>query len=172
VKEALTGKSTNKYLLTVLPQALATVDSRNPRYAEAIRSRYEDGVVPEQGAAHTYLRDALRSLRAEVNVVYLTADEADIGSRHAVFPETRRQKGEHSDPTGNTAILLMENPEIRQDYLEQTPITDLIDGQKATPAYELEGHKRCRPTGEEAAALRKHPELIEPLMSKKREKWC
>jgi hypothetical protein len=172
VKEALAGKSTNKYLLTALPQALATVDSRNPAYAEAIRSRYEDGVVPPQGAGHRRLNNALTSLRAEVNVVYLTADEADIGSRHSVFPQTRKQKGEHSDPTGNTAILLMENPEIRQDYLEQTPITDLIDGQKAAPAYELEGNKRFRPTGEEAAALRKHPQLVEPLLSKKREKWC
>jgi hypothetical protein len=184
VKEALAGKSTNKYLLKIMPLAREALNRRNAQQGEAIRSRYEDGVVP-QPPLKQVLQRAVKSLTEEVNVIYLTTDEACIGSRHAVFPESRRVKGEHSDPTGNTAILLMENPSVRYEYMKETPLTDFISGdgtvpykpmpqpEKAgTPWFGLEGAVCYRPTSEEAAILRKYPQLIVPFLDKKRGELC
>lgn len=114
VKDALLGVSDNRYLVDILPKALGGLASQNEGYAEAIRTRYEDGLVPQTNAAEQTLKHAVRSLTAHVNVIAITAgvgaegnDTEGPGSRHAVFPESRKQKGDHhSDPTADMAINL------------------------------------------------------------------
>ena len=47
VRAALRGQSKNRYLVDILPRALKSLDAQNSGYAEALRSRYIDGTVPE-----------------------------------------------------------------------------------------------------------------------------
>lgn len=94
IKEALAGKSTNKYLIDILPIAFNALSNNSESQAEAIRSRYSDGVVPtEEGGAAMKLSRAVKSLTDQVNIIAITAGvDADgnakegPGSRHAVFP--------------------------------------------------------------------------------------
>lgn len=172
VKDVLKGRSTNKYLRSVLPLALEAMqqidDDREskgrPRgYAEAIRRRYEDGVVPEQGAAAEKLRKAHISLTKEVNVLYLTTDVEGVGSNKVVFPNIRRSKGGHSDLTANTALVLMDvEPEIRANYLEQNSWDQIMFGQLVEPTFPVnEIGTRIRVTGHAAQILLQQPELVE-----------
>lgn len=138
VKDALLGKSTNRYLVDILPRAMEALASQNEKYAEAIRSRYDDGVVPKENAPKMALKYAVRSLTEHVNVMAITAGvdaEGNVtegpGSRHSVFPETRPTSGGHSDPTADIAILLIEHPEVRDEYLYQPTIHELLKGAAA-----------------------------------------
>lgn len=116
VKDALLGRSTNRYLQDILPVALEELDSRNEEQAEAIRIRYEDGVVPPKGGgAAMLLSRAVRSLTEIVNIIAIRAGVTDgnagegAASIHAVRPETRKVKDDtHSDPTYDLAIGLVE----------------------------------------------------------------
>lgn len=137
VKEALLGKFSNRYLADMLPSALRALEEQNSGYAEAIKLRYEDCVIPKrQSKEQVYLSRAVKSLTEHVNVIATTAGvDADgnvsegPGSRHAVFPETRKPQGwGHSDPTGNTAILLIEHPELRDEYLHEEPLPQFLGG--------------------------------------------
>jgi hypothetical protein len=137
VREALRGESTNEYLYDVLPYALENLANKNEAQAEAIRCRYDDGVVPGQNTPdHFTLVRAVKSVTQEVNVFYLTYSDEGIGSSASVFPETRKQRGAYADPTGNTAALLEEYPEHRQ-VLEETPIREFLGGAAAQPAFDL-----------------------------------
>ncbi|AYD87080.1 ssDNA binding protein [Mycobacterium phage NicoleTera] len=139
IKDALLGVSTNRYLVDILPRALEALAAQNERQAESIRVRYDDGEVPPRGsAAEAMLKRAVKALTEHVNIIAITAGvDADgnvtegPGSRHAVFPETRPTSGGHSDPTADIAILLIENPEVRDEYLYETPIRDLLKGRAA-----------------------------------------
>ncbi|AOT24972.1 hypothetical protein PBI_KALPINE_52 [Mycobacterium phage Kalpine] len=139
VKDALLGVSTNRYLVDILPRALEALANLNERQAESIRIRYDDGEVPPRGsAAEAMLKRAVKALTEHVNVIAITAGvDADgnvtegPGSRHSVFPETRPTSGGHSDPTADIAILLIEHPEVRDDYLYELPIRDLLKGRAA-----------------------------------------
>ncbi|AEL17907.1 sigma-K factor [Mycobacterium phage Trixie] len=139
VKDALLGVSTNRYLVDILPRALEALANLNERQAESIRLRYDDGEVPPRGsAAEAMLKRAVKALTEHVNVIAITAGvDADgnvtqgPGSRHSVFPETRPTSGGHSDPTADIAILLIEHPEVRDDYLYELPIRDLLKGRAA-----------------------------------------
>lgn len=123
VKDALKGVSTNKYLMDILSIALEGLEAKNEGYAEALRSRYEDGIRPK-GAASDELLHAHRAITEQVNIIAITAgiktdDEGKVldkegpGSRNAVFPETRKAKGNgHSDPTADMAISLIEGGDI------------------------------------------------------------
>lgn len=129
VQSALKGASSNKYLNRILPAALRNLDKKSPRYAEAIRSRYTDGLVPEsRSKEQVLLSRAVESLTQEVNVIYLTTEPKGIGSSAAVFPESRKRKGEHSDPTGNIALTLIEHPEMREAFYEETPLPEFLAG--------------------------------------------
>ncbi|AMQ66791.1 DNA binding domain protein [Mycobacterium phage Sham4] len=141
VKEALAGESTNKYLVDILPRALKELAEKNDRYAEAIRSRYEDGILPpKKGGEAMTLSRAVKSLTERVNVIAITAgirrdeegrllDKEGPGSRHAVFPETRKSHGDgHSDPTADIAIALIEHPELRDEFLYETPLPEFLGG--------------------------------------------
>ncbi|AMS00952.1 sigma-K factor [Mycobacterium phage Loser] len=139
VKDALLGVSTNRYLVDILPRAMESLAAQNERQAETIRVRYEDGVVPPRGsAAEAMLKRAVKGLTENVNIIAITAGvDADgnvtegPGSRHSVFPETRPTSGGHSDPTADIAILLIEHPEVRDEYLYELPIRDLLKGRAA-----------------------------------------
>ncbi|VCT89516.1 hypothetical protein MHAS_01210 [Mycolicibacterium hassiacum DSM 44199] len=144
VKDALLGVSTNRYLLDILPIAMKSLNRQNERYAEAIRRRYDDGVVPvSRSKEQVQLSRAVKSLTEHVNIIAITAGvdakgnvSEGPGSRHAVFPETRKaQGGGCSDPTANIAILLIENPELRDEYLYETPLPEFLGGRcHAEPA--------------------------------------
>lgn len=143
VKDALLGISTNRYLVDILPRAMESLAAQNGGYAEAIRVRYDDGVVPKENAPKQQLKHAVRSLTEHVNVIAITAGvDADgnvtegPGSRHSVFPETRSGAGEgHSDPTANIALALIDHPELRDEYLHETPLPEFLGGRcHAQPA--------------------------------------
>ncbi|ACE79979.1 hypothetical protein Pukovnik_53 [Mycobacterium phage Pukovnik] len=117
VKDALLGVSTNRYLVDILPLAMKALSGKNEDQAEAIRSRYDDGIVPsKKDGAAMLLSRAVKSLTEHVNIIAITAGvDADgnvtegPGSRHSVFPETRKARGaDHSDPTADMAIGLIE----------------------------------------------------------------
>ncbi|AXH46793.1 helix-turn-helix DNA-binding domain protein [Mycobacterium phage Acolyte] len=121
VKDALSRASTNRYLVDILPLAMQSLEKQNEGYVEAIRVRYDDGVVPvSRSKQQVYLSRAVKSLTEHVNVIAITAGiETDErgrisakegpGSKHAVFPDTRKSKGaDHSDPTADMAIGLIE----------------------------------------------------------------
>lgn len=117
VKDVLKNRSTNRYLKDILPIAVDALDAQHPEYAEAIRSRYEDGDVPRDIKDQNALKRAHKSLIEHVNIIAITA--GDVG-KSAVFPETRKSKGGRADPTANTALLFLENPELKDDYFEET----------------------------------------------------
>lgn len=143
VKDALKGESKNSYLLDILPIAMDELDRQNAGYAEAVRSRYSDLKVPPQGAQHIKLVRALKSLTEHVNVIAITANmrkdkdgnlivKEGPGSRNAVFPETRRSTGSgHSDPTADIAIMLIEHPELRDEWIREEPLPKFLGGRSA-----------------------------------------
>lgn len=147
VRAALRGESKNKYLKTILPQALSDLENQNEVYAEELRIRYEDGVVPEaHSAQEKRLGRAVKSLTEHVNVIAITAGATigpggtiapsstapGIGRRSETFPEHRRMRGGPvSDPTGNTALMLIEHPELRDEYLYETPLKEFLGGKGA-----------------------------------------
>lgn len=141
VKDALAGSTTNRYINDIIPLALGQLAEENDgRYAEAIRLRYFDGVVPKQGADHIRLVRAVKSLTEKVNIIAINAGlEKDKdgnllykqgpGSRDAVLPETRKPTGDHhADPTANIALMLIANPELRDEYLAETPLPEFLGG--------------------------------------------
>jgi len=175
VKDALKGRSTNKYLKAILPIALAAVqhkDDSTPgrEYAEALRKRYVDGLIPKTKHEDNQLYAAHKSITDEVNVSYITNDVEAIGSDKVVFPGLRRAKGEHGDPTGNMALLLMENPELKDEYLRPTPWQQVTQGQAAEPAYAI-CQTRIRPEAGSYPAwmLLAHPELLDVFVEAKKQ---
>ena len=136
VKDALLGRSKNHYLVDILPKALESLADQNEDYAEALRSRYTDGTSPSDKQGQNRLVRAHKSLTEHVNIIAITAgvdSDGNVtegpGSRHAVFPETRRGRGAgHADPTGDIAVMLIEHPELRDEYLEVQPIREFIGG--------------------------------------------
>ncbi len=180
VKEALKGKSSNKYLQTILPTAMRSLDGV---HAEAIRNRYEDGVVPKEGAAKFILFYALKALTAEVNVRYITAEVQGVGSATAVFPHTRKAKGGHGDPTGDIGTQMADRPyeyetgeDLRPHFYAPSDMRQWSHGAAAEPTYDLcevNGKTvRVRPTGEEAVLLRNNPQLLAAYLDGKRKLVC
>lgn len=144
VRDALLGQSTNRYLVDILPLGMEALSNQNEAQAEAIRSRYDDGIVPPASSAGAaMLKRAVKSLTEQVNIIAHTAgvevdDNGRVtskdgpGSRDAIFPDIRKSHGDgHSDPTANIAILLIENPELRDEYLYEPPIRDFLKGAAA-----------------------------------------
>lgn len=136
VKDALKGETTNRHLPELVELALEAVQQRDadredegkPRdYAEAIRSRYIDGIVPAGPDADRLFR-ALTAVTEEVNVLYLTSDAR---GRHAMFPDLRKANGGHSDPTGEIACTLIDYPELRDEFYEQLSVDLLLKGAHA-----------------------------------------
>lgn len=170
VKEALSGSSSCELLGDLIEDALSAMSAQNEgRYVNEITSRYTIGVIPKQGQHHT-LKRAVRSLTEHVNLI---AVKQEIDSSRGVDPETRRSKGGgHADPTGNTALLLLDHPEERENFLEVTYKEDFLGGAGSSVVIELGNGARYRATGKEAQALIKYPELIEPFTQKLRAQLC
>ncbi|AGR46467.1 hypothetical protein ODIN_52 [Mycobacterium phage Odin] len=141
VKDALMGTSTNRYLVDILPLAMEALGKQNEGYAEAIKVRYEDGVVPvSRSKEQVALSRAIKSLTQHVNIIAITAGvERDAkgkvvvkdgpGSKHAIFPDIRKTQGDgHSDPTATIAMLLIEHPDLRDEYLHEPSIPEFLGG--------------------------------------------
>ncbi len=131
VKEALLGGSNNRYLLSILPVAMSSLGNQNEGYAEAVRARYTDGVVPKDNAPKQKLKHAVRSLTQHVNIIALTAGAGVEGGpklRNPIDPDVRSCQGVHSDPTANTALLLMGNEELRDEYLHEDSLAWFLGG--------------------------------------------
>lgn len=130
IKSALLGELKSGYLKSILPFAMEALDSKNAGYAEAIRSRYTDGVVPPQGAQHIKLVRALKALTNHVNIIALTAGDGNGKPklRRPVDPSNRSAGGVHSDPTANIALMILDHPELRDEALFELPINQFIEG--------------------------------------------
>ncbi|QGJ89752.1 helix-turn-helix DNA binding protein [Mycobacterium phage Superchunk] len=140
VKDALMGTSTNRYLVDILPLAMESLGKQNEGYAEAIKVRYTDGISPQDKPGQNRLFRAHKSLTEHVNIIAITAGvEHDAkgkvvvkdgpGSKHAIFPDIRKTQGDgHSDPTATIAMLLIEHPELRDEYLHEPSIPEFLGG--------------------------------------------
>jgi hypothetical protein len=130
VKAALASKSKNGYLESILPFAMDALGSKNAGYAEAIRSRYEDGHVPEDKSGQNRLFRAHKALTEHVNIIALTAGDGNGKPklRNPVDPNNRSQGGVHSDPTANIALMLIDNPELRDEVLFELTMDQFIKG--------------------------------------------
>lgn len=118
VKDALKGRSTNKYLLRLIPEAMRELEESNPGYAEALRSRYGD---EDEEYDSDQLSEAHRRLTAEVNLRVITEDDHDgPGSRNAVYPELRKPTGGVSDPTYLAVMALDADPEARAEFYDES----------------------------------------------------
>lgn len=105
IKDELKGRSTNKYLQRILPIALADLEKSSPQYREALRSRYDDGVIPQNGdPASPLLARAHESLTRHVNSLVIAETEADDRKMAGEF---RGTSGGHSDPTADMALALI-----------------------------------------------------------------
>jgi hypothetical protein len=137
VRQALRGESSNSYLMDILPMAIKALGRKNNAQAEAIKSRYVDEFVPAADSAEAAkLKRAVKSLTEHVNIIAITAGvdasrnrRTGPGSRSAVFPETRRGIGHgHADPTGDMAMMLIDHPELRDDYLAEESLRSFLGG--------------------------------------------
>ncbi|AGK87526.1 sigma-K factor [Mycobacterium phage HINdeR] len=129
VKDHLKGRSTNKFLRRIMPQALAHLQRQNPRYYDAIESRFTHGVIPAQGAAAQLVTDAVRSLTRHVNSLVIEGKERD---ESAVSANSRQGKGGKSDPTAEAAIALIEKGD---EPIELANEEDIVTG---TTTYRTE----------------------------------
>lgn len=175
VKDALKGRSTNKFLKAILPIAMEAVQHKDDytpgrEYAEALRSRYMDQQIPKTKHEENKLVYAHTAITDEVNINYLTVDVEGIGSANVMFPGLRKRNGEHGDPTGNTALLLMDNPEYREEYLSVTAWQQVIGGARAEPAYAV-GPARVRPAAGSFPAwmLLRYPDLLDIYVDAKKQ---
>jgi hypothetical protein len=169
VKRFLKGNSTNKYLAEVIPLAL---DNINELHKEAILVRYVDGIIPKQGKDAEFLSHSLKRLTEEVNVIQLTTDQETIGSRSVIFPDTVKPQGSHGDSTAGIALTLMEQrPDVKDEYLYESPWEQINQGAAAEPVIEFGPSKRFRLTAEEAKLFRRVPGLIELFIEQKQKEW-
>lgn len=107
IKEWLRGESTNKYLGKLITQAM---DRLYQDHLVAIKSRYEDGVIPSRtGPAKDVLLRAHVALTEAVNGLH-QAEKSEEGQRptRGVQAGSRRGGGGYSDPTADMALGLIQ----------------------------------------------------------------
>ncbi|AUV62008.1 sigma-K factor [Mycobacterium phage SWU2] len=130
VKDHLKGRSTNKFLRKLMPQALAHLQRQNPRQHDALVSRYTDGLVPVRGSAEEgRLKRAVVSLTRHVNSLLIEGKDRDDA---AVSAMSRQGKGGKSDPTAEAAIALIEKGD---EPIELANEEDIVTG---TTTYRTE----------------------------------
>lgn len=170
IKDALKGESTNRYLMTILPFAIKRL---NDTYREALAKRYIDGEYPQNKEEENAQMWGTVALTREVNVLYITEDVKGVGSSSTVFPESIKSKGgDHSDPTGNTALMLMaQKPDFVDEYLYESPWKQVCEGASSEPVIEFGPSGRYRLTAEEAELFRRVPGLIELFVEQKQKEW-
>ena len=130
VKNVLKGGRAGSYLATILPYAMSAMDKKNPGYAEALRSRYSDGKVPDSKSDQNKLTRAHKALTEHLNIIAITSGDGrgKPRLRKPVDPYNRSQGGVHSDPTANIAIMLLGHPELEEEVLFELPIRALLKG--------------------------------------------
>lgn len=191
VKDALKGKSDNKYLISVLPKAVENLAGRNQGYAAAIESRYLNKIVPKsQSAEQVLLSRAVKSLTEIVNALCIANtqrdDEGNLtvkdgpGSKAGKFPQDgaketeaqpiRRGKGGHSDPVAAQALALLSNPEIEDELLYLEPITEWTNGPR--PVIQLGDGRQYRLSSEEARIVKEHPSQVIKVIQKVMGRLC
>jgi len=169
IKKALSGDSDNGYLQTILPLALKRI---NKKYQEALAKRYIDGEYPQNKQEEDAQRRGIVSLTREVNVLYITQPVEGVGSSSVVFPDTIKPRGDHNDPTGNIALMLMEqHPDFVDDYHYESPWEQVCKGAAAEPVIEFGPSGRYRLNAEEAVLFRRVPGLIELFVEQKQKEW-
>lgn len=133
IKDALLGRSTNHYLNEILPIAMNEMVEHKDIYAEALRLRYVDGIVPQANADQQRLKHAVKSLTRHVNILVIedqsfTQHDSQRSGRR-VDPSSRRSVGYgHSDPTGDLAIALIEHPELKPLFEEELSLQAFLGG--------------------------------------------
>jgi len=171
IKDALKGESSNVYLKTILPLALKRISQY---HQEAIAKRYVDGEYAQNKQEENAQMRAISSLTREVNVLYITAEVEGIGSSSVVFPDTIHPKGDHSDPTGNIALMLMDQPpDFVDEYLYESPWEQVCQGAWSEPVLDIgpEDGDTLRLTAEEAVLFRRVPGLLELFVEHKQKDW-
>lgn len=151
IKDALKGEELNRYLVEILPEAFESLEEQSPQYADALKSRYVDGLIPiRQSKEQVALSRAVKALTEHANRVAISSEyQRDENGKlivvdgpgskrvmqknrprykHEEHPELIKSKGEHGDPTANIAIMLMENPELREEFMYEDPITIYTKG--------------------------------------------
>lgn len=116
VKDVLKDRSNNRYLKDIMPTAMAALEKQHAVYAEALRSRYDDGVIPQDGPSQDALKNAHKAITEHVNIIVITA--GDVSSA-AVQAETRKSSGGRSDPTADAAIALIEKGDEELELTDQ-----------------------------------------------------
>ena len=161
VKEALKGKSKNRYLNSILPRALKALDRQNDGYAEALRSRYIDGVKPACKTGQNALTRAHKALSEHVNIIALvasgaTGDGPKLRLRGGMMdPGSVSGGGDYSDPTAGIALTLLANPALRDEYLGEDPFTEFLSS--PTEIISLPDGVRYRLTREEERRVKATP---------------
>lgn len=130
VKKALKHPGGRSYLAHIMPYAMTSLGKKKPAYAEALRSRYIDDVVPADKSGQNKLTRAHKALTEHLNIIAIVSGDGSNKPRlrKPVDPYNRSQGGVHSDPTANIAIMLIEKPELEEDVLYELPIRALLKG--------------------------------------------
>lgn len=146
VKAVLKGESSMPLLVELVKAARLELEHQDNPYADAIRRRYDEGVIPHTLVEQNQQKFAHVKLTDEVNAAYRRLFEPPEsyydgasypfptlndgpGSKHAVEASSRKASGGHSDPTADAAIALLEaDPEERALLLEETPLAKILKG--------------------------------------------
>jgi hypothetical protein len=123
IKDWLKGTSTNKYLGHLIQQGLDQLEAQHATYREAIRSRYEAGVVPDQGSAAVTLTRSVEKLTENVNRLGQAEKQGEVLVPERRASTRRGGKGGHSDPTADVAMALMRNGDTEQEVHDGTATT-------------------------------------------------
>lgn len=112
IKDWLKGESTNKYLGSLITRGM---DRLYPEHLAAVRSRYEDGVIPgRKDPAKDVLLRAHIALTEAVNAVVLAEKSEGTSKPPRPGGGPRRSSG-YSDPTADLAIGLIKTGDIPQE---------------------------------------------------------
>lgn len=123
VKATLKGESAHEDLQRILPIAMKSLERRHIGYAEAIRSRYQDGLIPDENRYKQLLKHAHIALTEEVNKVNRTElaayDKHEARLQRQIDPDRRGKSGGVSNPTADIALLLIDHPAERAAFYEE-----------------------------------------------------
>lgn len=164
VKELLKGRSSNKQLLDLLPEAMDRLRERHEPYAEVIESRYGRSEVPNTKTAENCLMNAHIAITGEINRANRRQAETHNGPsmKHAVPPEERKAKGGSSDPTYEMAMGVMSSDEAREAFYVEEPLPvphKEITGGSSNPAWNIFDHEFMGMPGLDSYRASVYPDL-------------
>lgn len=146
VKAALSGEPQHKYLLEILPVAMDRLVERHEQYADALKRRFIDGIIPKQGTEAQRVTNAVKALTEEVNVIALT---------------TRAKQ--HEGPGSRKKIVFREDDDdFDGEGGEYVEVDETKEGGGGLDPASIRGKgTHGDPTGNLALALIEKPELRE-----------